>query len=411
MNGQLFINDAEKIIPPVNDSPYKRILAIGDVHGAFDRLESLLEKISPTDDDLVIFLGDYFGEETQKNLETLFRLDELNERENFIILRGNMDEEFMTIFLRRDGLHLLIEYFFRSQPSLFNGCKQNVPRKLFDLLNGLPASHLVKVGDKKIFFCHAGIQVGVPLEHQNEDWLVGNYGYKDFYKNYAGEDLIVVGHKSPKKIWEELPELFPEDTEDIDAHKPLKVPGKNILMLDTRAKDEDGILTCVDVLTGQYWQSDDAEVKVMFVCAWNTCRSAMAEYIMRHLLKTAGLDDKIYVDSAGCVTEGGEPIGRRTSLTLKANNIPIGEHMSKPFVKIDYKNFDCIIALDEDILRHMQRSLGGDPDNKIRLFKDTDGNKISVEDPGYGGEHSVAYEKIYRGCAALLKELAQNLEA
>ena len=98
-------------------------------------------------------------------------------------------------------------------------------------------------------------------------------------------------------------------------------------------------------------------------------------------------------------------------MTLKANNIPIGAHMSKPFVKSDYKKFDCIVALDEEILRHMQRNLGGDPDNKIRLFKDADGNKISVEDPGYGGEHSVAYEKIYRGCAALLKELAQNLEA
>ena len=97
-------------------------------------------------------------------------------------------------------------------------------------------------------------------------------------------------------------------------------------------------------------------------------------------------------------------------MTLKANNIPIGEHISKPFTKRDYKTFDCVIALDEDILKHMQKNLRGDSDNKIRLFKDDDGNKISVEDPGYGGEHSVAYEKIYRGCAALLKELAQSLE-
>ena len=100
MNEKLFINDAEKIIPPVNDSPYERILAIGDVHGAFDKLESLLEKISPTENDLVIFLGDYFhfAEIKRKNLETLLRLAALSERKNFIFLLGNTDETAMQAF-------------------------------------------------------------------------------------------------------------------------------------------------------------------------------------------------------------------------------------------------------------------------------------------------------------------------
>ena len=54
-----FINNAEEIIPPVNDTPYKRILAVGDIHGKFNALKSLWKKLHVTDDDLVIFLGDY----------------------------------------------------------------------------------------------------------------------------------------------------------------------------------------------------------------------------------------------------------------------------------------------------------------------------------------------------------------
>ena len=86
---------------------------------------------------------------------------------------------------------------------------------------------------------------------------------------------------------------------------------------------------------------------VIFVCEWNTCRSAMAKYIFRDLLKKAGLSEKIFVDSAGCITEGNEPIGKRTRLTLQEQNIPLDdEHTSKPFTIKKYNAFDCIIALE-----------------------------------------------------------------
>ena len=249
MNERLFINDAEKIIPPVNDSPYKRILAIGDVHGSLERLESLLEKISPTADDLVIFLGDYFyfAEIKRKNLETLLRLAELKERKNFIFLTGNTDETAMEVFTCEPevALKMFIRYFFRNQLELVKAHAQNVPKVFYEFITGLKPSHLITVGGRKYFFCHAGIQVGTPLELQKKSWLVGDYGYKDFFRDFAGEDVIVVGHKSPNKL-----------SPRFDKSKPLKVPGKNILMLDTRARDKDGKLSCVDILSGEFWQDD-----------------------------------------------------------------------------------------------------------------------------------------------------------
>lgn len=262
MTEKNFIERAEEIVPPVNDSKYKRILAIGDVHGAFERLESLLNKISVTNSDLVVFLGDYFGDYDKKNLETLFRLAELNERENFKFLRGNIDENLMETFaeeLEYTG-EIIFRYFFHSQPELLKACKQNVPKILLNFLTDLPTYYSITIGGKKYFLCHASVDPysEKPLEEQDDEWFVDPYGdlYESFYQDYAGEALIVVGHKSPKKILREFPELFKDGTDNIDPTKPLKIPDKNILMLDTGAKDDDGRLSCVDILSGQFWQSN-----------------------------------------------------------------------------------------------------------------------------------------------------------
>lgn len=150
--------------------------------------------------------------------------------------------------------------------------------------------------------------------------------------------------------------------------------------------------------------------KIMFVCEWNTCRSAMAEYIMRHLLNAAGLAEKIQVDSAGCTTEGGEPIGIRTGQTLANNDIPFGEHVSKNFTAEHYETFDLIIALDNYVLQVLRCKFGND--KKIRLLKDANGNELSISDPGYTGNrkdlHTETYEKILRGCEVLLREVSTN---
>ena len=145
-------------------------------------------------------------------------------------------------------------------------------------------------------------------------------------------------------------------------------------------------------------------MNIIFVCAWNTCRSAMAQYIMQHLLDTAGLADKIHVDSAGCITEGGEPLGRRTRQTLIDNGIPVGAHISKSFTVQHYRTFDRVIALDKDVLRLLKKNFN-DTENKIRLLNDYDGKVLSVEDPGFKGEHAKAYAEILRGCQVLLNEL------
>ena len=96
----------------------------------------------------------------------------------------------------------------------------------------------------------------------------------------------------------------------------------------------------------------DKQYKIIFVCEWNTCRSAMAKYIFKYLVKKYELADKIFVDSAGCRVRFSEPIGKRTKQTLQQQNIPLDdEHISKPFTIQQYEKFDCIIALDNRTLQ------------------------------------------------------------
>ena len=253
-NKKFFINNAEEIIPAVNDSPYKRILAIGDVHAAFDKLESLWKKLSVDDDDLTVFHGDYLYGMSDKNVDTLHWLIEHKKRNNIIFLRGNTDESFLN-------------HLFDDQGKIFRGLNSRtgmdiklaavkepyLPQEVFDFLNNLPLYHCITVGGRKYFFCHAGINVGVPLEAQTKTYLIDHPNIKSFYRDYSGDAVIVVGHKSPKKIFDKLPVLFADCSEKIDVTKPTAIPHKNIVMLDTKAKD-DGKLSCVDVLSGEFWQ-------------------------------------------------------------------------------------------------------------------------------------------------------------
>ena len=405
-----FVNSRKDFIPTKNDSPYERIFAIGDVHAAYEKLQSLWKKLNVTDKDLVIFLGDYlYGMgKGEKNIATLHWLIEHSKQKNIIFLRGNVDETYLHCLFDEQG-----KFFLRLNSRVSRHIKEtavkepNFPDEIFDFLKNLPLSYTLKVGGKKYFFCHAGIKGDVPLERQPKKFLLDHPQLKDFYRDYSGEAVIVVGHKSPKKISEKLPRLF---TKDLDLTKPLKVPNKNIVMLDTGAKEEDEPLSCVDILSGEFFQNDvetqpESVEGILFVCSGNTCRSPMAKYIMRRLLAEKNLSDKIIIDSAGCNTHGGRRLSRGARDVLKEKNIPFDAHVSKKFTKELYQIFQTVIALDSGILQQAKEISGGDPENKIRLFKDFAGRVFNVADPYRTGDYRKAYVEIFLFCSMLLKEL------
>ena len=148
-------------------------------------------------------------------------------------------------------------------------------------------------------------------------------------------------------------------------------------------------------------------MKIIFVCRGNTCRSAMAKYIMRDLLKTAKLDDKIHVDSAGYRTSGGSSMREGARRELQKDHIAFDKHRSKPVTIENYRQADIVIALDAGVVGKIKKKIGNEPDNKIRLLNDADGNKLSIKNPFNTHNYSKTYTEISRGCLALLRELAQ----
>ena len=410
-----FIDDAAELIPPANDTPYKRIIAVGDIHGKFGKLMSLWKKLSVTDDDLIIFVGDYI-DRGEGVAETLTWVLNMRGRKNFVFLRGNHEQmllhafsgderDFTEKFFGGDVETLSREDLFRHGETaawiIYNGGNQTIralrelqrvnKSAVDDVLNfvrNLPLSHTLTIGGRKYFFCHAGVDSTVPLDAQPEEFLL--WAREKFYNRYDGDAVIIGGH-SPLQL------LFDFGDEPL---RPMKFPDKNILMIDTGSFIAQGKISAVDILSGQYWQSDpEVAGEIMFVCEWNTCRSAMAKFIMRHLLKRVGLDERVYVDSAGCITSGGESLGKRTAQVLQANGIPIDAHISQPFTAAHYKNFKCIIALDTNTLRTLKRQTNDDPDNKIIMLKDAAGNLLSVDNT------AEIFAQIYGGCKALLTEL------
>ena len=93
---------------------------------------------------------------------------------------------------------------------------------------------------------------------------------------------------------------------------------------------------------------------------------------------------------------------------LENNGVGFRTHISKPFAIREYQNFKCVVALNRAIKEKLIAISRGDPDKKIRLLKDADGNEIDVVDPFGTGDYEQAYADILRGCEVLLNEIRKE---
>ena len=146
-------------------------------------------------------------------------------------------------------------------------------------------------------------------------------------------------------------------------------------------------------------------IKINFVCFGNICRSPMAEFIMKNLVKNAGLEENFLIESSGCYAAVGTLIHHSSCRELKKNGIPFTPRTAKKFTPNTYKNFDYIVCMDKENFHDAKNISGGDPDNKIYLLLEFAGESRDVDDPYYTDNYSVAYADILRGCEEFLKKL------
>lgn len=146
--------------------------------------------------------------------------------------------------------------------------------------------------------------------------------------------------------------------------------------------------------------------KIMFVCLGNICRSPMAEFIFRDLVKKEGLEKEIVcASSATSMEEYGNPVYPPARKQLLKMGIDCAGKRATPLQKSDYQKYDLLLGMEERNIVNMKRICGGDPDGKIRRLLDHAPRPRDIADPWYSGDFDTACRDILEGCRILLEEL------
>ena len=148
-------------------------------------------------------------------------------------------------------------------------------------------------------------------------------------------------------------------------------------------------------------------IKILFVCHGNICRSPMAEFVMKDLVKKARLDRNFEIASAATHwDEIGCPVYPPARRKLAEHGISCSGKTARLLEKSDYVHYDYVIGMDHANLRNMNRICGGDPDKKFSLLLDWCGNARDVADPWYSGNFEATWNDVYSGCLAILNKLS-----
>lgn len=150
-------------------------------------------------------------------------------------------------------------------------------------------------------------------------------------------------------------------------------------------------------------------ISILFVCLGNICRSPMAEFVMKDLVRRKKLDTVFSVASAATSDdEIGNPVYPPVRRLLETRGISCTGKTARQLQRNDYARYDYIIGMDESNRRDMLRLFGGDPQGKVSLLLDFTGRPRSVADPWYTRDFTAAERDINAGCAALLEHILKE---
>ncbi len=151
-----------------------------------------------------------------------------------------------------------------------------------------------------------------------------------------------------------------------------------------------------------------AHISILMVCHGNICRSPMAEFVLKDMVKKAGLADRFEIASAASTDEIGNPVHRGTREKLRQVGISVAGKTAVQLRKSDYDKYDYLIGMDEWNIRNMLRMLGGDPEGKIHKLLEFAGSRRDVADPWYTGDFETTYQDVVTGCKELMKMLKEK---
>jgi serine/threonine protein phosphatase 1 len=212
-----------------------RVLAIGDIHGCLGAFDDLLKWVAPTKEDVVITLGDYVDRGPDSR-GVLGRLIELKQRLNLICLRGNHEQMMVEAYRGGSsekkmwsgvgGVQTLGSYGTPGK----SGTLEDIPREHWDFLE----NDLVDYHESELFiFVHATVWPDLAMDEQSNTALLWEFLPAEM-QHFTGK-TVICGHTNQK------------------SGEPKVIPGA--VCIDTHAY-AGGWLTCLDAISGRFWQSD-----------------------------------------------------------------------------------------------------------------------------------------------------------
>ncbi len=150
-------------------------------------------------------------------------------------------------------------------------------------------------------------------------------------------------------------------------------------------------------------------IKILFICHGNICRSPMAEFIMKDLVKKAGLEQGFQIKSAATSAEEiGNPVYPPARRKLAEHGIDCSGKTARQLRNSDYEKYDLLIGMEHANLQNMYRICGGDFSNKMHLLMDFTDHPGEVADPWYTGDFDTTWRDVTDGCHALLHHIQKN---
>ena len=160
-----------------------RLIGISDIHGEYEKLCSVLNKIDPKKEDTIIFMGDYIdrGNKSKEVVDKIISMQEICScvyligSHEYALLHAQSDEYYNYLFWNYGGVETAKSY----------GSFENILKTHGQFFKSLKYYYLTD----KYLFIHAGLKPGISLENQREEDMV--YIRKEFYSQK---------HSLPQKI-------------------------------------------------------------------------------------------------------------------------------------------------------------------------------------------------------------------
>jgi len=146
-------------------------------------------------------------------------------------------------------------------------------------------------------------------------------------------------------------------------------------------------------------------MKILFLCHGNICRSPMAEFVMKDLLRKAGIRGVVVESAALHTDEIGNDIHYGTRGKLSQMGVPFEPRVAWLLTAAKAREYDLLVGMDRYNLADLRRLVYPEDLPKVRLLLEIAGEDREVADPWYTGNFDATWDDVVKGCTAILKLL------